>query len=245
MTDNFLDLSPEDKLNKYNDMNSTDNSSAYVNYIPNEMPTDIARPNLPKISLQALTSSSVPMNPLLTSSPTTDLKAKDAVTTTPKMWTPPTNFIPKANLAPMVPYKVRPNEATKMAYNYYVNEKKLSPHIAAGIIGNLYQESGLNPKSVENNGGNGRGIAQWDVRDRWPAMQKWAAANGKDPSALTTQLDYILVEPGQESAIRKTLASKDQNEATLVFGRKFERPKESAAQWNIRQAMANSLLNIQ
>ena len=38
---------------------------------------------------------------------------------------------------------------------------------AAGIIGNLDQESGMDPTISQYDGGPGRGIAQWSTGGRW------------------------------------------------------------------------------
>src|SRR4051812_26829508 len=54
----------------------------------------------------------------------------------------------------------------KAAYDFFV-AKGLTPFQAAGIVGNLDQESGVNPASVQFGGGPGRGIAQWSVGGRW------------------------------------------------------------------------------
>src|SRR5262249_41492452 len=57
-----------------------------------------------------------------------------------------------------------PND--KPAYDFFVG-KGLTNFQAAGIVGNLDQESGVDPASVQYGGGPGRGIAQWSVGGRW------------------------------------------------------------------------------
>lgn len=137
-----------------------------------------------------------------------------------------------------------PNQNSIMAYNYY-KSKGIAPHAAAAIVGNLYRESGLNTKATEKtNTGNGRGIAQWDVRDRWPALLKWASNSGRDPYSLTTQLDYVLEEPGEgQAALNKALNSSNVDDATVNWGRKFERPNDKYAAWHVRKSIANQLFN--
>src|ERR1700722_8349960 len=51
------------------------------------------------------------------------------------------------------------------AFDYFLG-KGLANFQAAGIVGNLDQESGVNPTAVQS-GGPGRGIAQWEVGGRW------------------------------------------------------------------------------
>jgi hypothetical protein len=77
-------------------------------------------------------------------------------------------------------------------FNFLVN-KGLSYNQAAGIIGNLMQESSLNPKSVQP-GGAGRGIAQWSEPGRWDGVKKLAASENVGPFTLGVQLDYLWKE---------------------------------------------------
>ncbi len=57
----------------------------------------------------------------------------------------------------------RTNE--KIAFDFFV-AKGLSKKEAAGIVGNLDQESLMDPNAAQS-GGAGRGIAQWSVGGRW------------------------------------------------------------------------------
>lgn len=137
------------------------------------------------------------------------------------------------------------NDSTKTAYKYYTEEKQLPSHIAAGIVGNLFQESGLNPGAVETtNTAHGRGIAQWDVRNRWKGLLNWANQNGRDPYDLKTQLDYVLVEPGESTrALEKLKNTSTPEQAAIVFGRIYERPSERHAHWDTRTSVANKLFS--
>ncbi len=82
----------------------------------------------------------------------------------------------------------------RTAFNYFVG-KGLTKIQAAGVVGNLMQESSVNPAAVEYGGGPGRGIAQWSVGGRFNTgttnLTKFAAARGGSKWALTTQLDFI------------------------------------------------------
>ena len=88
------------------------------------------------------------------------------------------------------------NEHT--AFNYFV-AKGLTPVQAAGIVGNLMQESSVVPTSVEYGGGPGRGIAQWSVGGRWDTssgdnMTSYASQHGVSRTSLNAQLDFIWFE---------------------------------------------------
>src|ERR1700677_516699 len=54
----------------------------------------------------------------------------------------------------------------KTAFDYFVS-KGLTDDQAAGIVGNLDQESGMDPSIAQYGGGPGRGIAQWSAGGRW------------------------------------------------------------------------------
>src|SRR5437870_696259 len=87
------------------------------------------------------------------------------------------------------------NEAT--AFNYFV-AKGFTDVQAAGIVGNLMQESSVLPTAVEYGGGPGRGIAQWSIGGRFNSgsrsLTAYASAHGENRWALQTQLDFIWYE---------------------------------------------------
>jgi hypothetical protein len=71
---------------------------------------------------------------------------------------------------------------------------------AAGIVGNLQQESGVSPRSIQP-GGAGRGIAQWGTGPgsggRWETENAYAAAHKQNPWALLTQVNFLQQEMNQ------------------------------------------------
>ncbi len=138
---------------------------------------------------------------------------------------------------------VNVNSATKDAYNYYIKEKGLPSQVAAGIVGNLYQESGLKPGAVETtNTAAGRGIAQWGVDGRWQGFLNWAKQNQRDPYNVKSQLDYVLVEPGEsQKAIDRIKNVSSPEQAAVIFGKMYERPAERAANWDTRTSVASKL----
>lgn len=89
---------------------------------------------------------------------------------------------------------IRENEAA--AFSFLV-EKGLTAEQAAGVVGNLDQESGMDPTIHQIGGGPGRGIAQWSAGGRWDTyagdnVVEFAA--GADPYDLQVQLDFIWFE---------------------------------------------------
>jgi hypothetical protein len=113
------------------------------------------------------------------------------------------------------------------ACNYFVG-KGLTTFQAAGIVGNLDQESGVDPNAVQYGGGPGRGIAQWSVGGRWDTSSNdnavwYAGKTGQSVWSLQLQLDFIWYELTNVgygySALKATTNVTD---ATTVFQDDFE-----------------------
>ena len=98
---------------------------------------------------------------------------------------------------------------------------------AAGVIGNLMQESGVNPNSNQGGGGPGRGIMQWTVNERWASMQKWAKSKGLQARSLDTQVQWMLKEMKDYGVFNKMRGMDDVQDATLYFENTMERASVS------------------
>ena len=66
----------------------------------------------------------------------------------------------------------------------YLESQGIPADDAAGIVGNLMQESGLNPTEP------GYGLAQWNAR-WWASASAWISAQGQNPNTTGGQLMYI------------------------------------------------------
>ena len=115
----------------------------------------------------------------------------------------------------------------KVAFDYFL-AKGLTPVQAAGIVGNLDQESNMDPGAVQP-GGPGRGIAQWSVGGRWNSdagdnAVAYAASHGKSVTSLGLQLDFIWFELTSFSAYGLAALKKatTTSAATLAFMTDFE-----------------------
>lgn len=116
---------------------------------------------------------------------------------------------------------------SKYAFEYFKG-KGLPPHIAAGIVGNLMQESGnfrpdVITDEITGDNGTSHGIAQWH-KDRWPAFLRWASSQGKNPKELDTQLEYVYVEATQRGDLGKVSTATTSSEAANLFAKYYERP---------------------
>jgi hypothetical protein len=125
------------------------------------------------------------------------------------------------------------NDNAIYAYRYLMEKYKLQPHQAAGIVGNLVQESGL--RTGARNPGDGKdgsdsiGIAQWNGQ----RARNLKAFGGDSYNTLDTQLDFMMHEMNGEGdkygagsergAYRALMDAKDVRGATSAFIG-FERP---------------------
>ena len=135
------------------------------------------------------------------------------------------------------------NEQT--AYDYFVG-KGLTHIQAAAIVGNLMQESGVSPTSVQP-GGPGRGIAQWSVGARWNVSTKdnvawYASTNGGSETSLATQLAFIWyeLETFSHYGLAALRAASTISAATIAFQTDFEacgECNESARVTNAQQVL--------
>ena len=117
----------------------------------------------------------------------------------------------------------------KPAYDYF-RGKGFTNLQAAAIVGNLDQESGVNPTISQNGGGVGRGIAQWSAGARWDTtkgdnVKDFAAQQGKSMTALDLQLDFIMFELTtfpDDYGYTQLKATTTLNDATQVFEDEYE-----------------------
>ena len=83
------------------------------------------------------------------------------------------------------------------AFTFFLG-KGLTRIQSAGVVGNLMQESNVDPASRQA-GGLGRGIAQWSVGDRWDHrsgdnLAWFARTHGGTSMTLHTQLEFLWFE---------------------------------------------------
>lgn len=155
------------------------------------------------------------------------------------------------------------NDNARYAYRYLQERYKLTPAQAAGVVGNLVQESGL--RTSARNRGDGRdgsdsvGIAQWNGQ-RARNLYGFAKASGRDAGNLDTQLDFLMHEmngegdkygAGSERGAYKDLINADNHTAATRAFIGFERPLGWSAKnptgghaWKARHAYAGQLLGM-
>ena len=121
-----------------------------------------------------------------------------------------------------------PNPNGVTGCRYFVG-KGLKNFQAAGIIGNLMQESSMNPNAIQS-GGPGRGIAQWSVGGRWDRSANdnvvwYANQQHKSAWSLQLQLDFTWYELTHfpSNSLAALRSSTNITAATIAFQNNFER----------------------
>lgn len=100
----------------------------------------------------------------------------------------------------------------------------LTPAQAAGVVGNLVQESNADPSKHQLGGGPGYGLAQWGG-SRLNDLKKFAAKEGKQISDLGAQVDFMLHELNttEKSALNAVKNTMTASGAAAAFELGFER----------------------
>ena len=123
----------------------------------------------------------------------------------------------------------------------YLIEQGYSAIQVAGIIGNMYQESGVNPAREETNG-IGYGLVQWSFGRR-QQLEAFAESKGKSASDIYVQLEFLVKELKEGKQLYGTYAEQFANpysvdQATEAFCWGFERPHKDHANMANRKKQA-------
>lgn len=126
----------------------------------------------------------------------------------------------------------------------YIQQKLMSmgftASAAAGVVGNLVQESGLRTDAIGDNGTSG-GLAQWH-NERWEALKRFAAARGKDWTDLDTQIEFLAEE--MRTSYADTYAKMQSAELPEIAGKimtdEYEIPDPASANYGQRIANARA-----
>ena len=117
-------------------------------------------------------------------------------------------------------------------YNRY-RQDGLTDAEAAGMTGNIAQESDFNTGAVSGDGYGTKGLIQWDG-DRYARFEKWCEDNGRDPSDWRAQVDYSVEEmkTTEPEALRRMRERGDDltpEEAARIIREDYERPDPAQA----------------
>lgn len=117
-------------------------------------------------------------------------------------------------------------------YNRY-RQDGLTDAEAAGMTGNIAQESSFDTGAVSGDGYGTKGLIQWDG-DRYARFEKWCDDNGRDPSDWRAQVDYSVEElkTTEPDALRRMRERGDDltpEEAARIIREDYERPDPAQA----------------
>lgn len=126
----------------------------------------------------------------------------------------------------------------------YIQKKLISmgftASAAAGVVGNLVQESGLRTDAIGDNGTSG-GLAQWH-NERLDALKRFAVARGKEWTDLDTQIEFLAEE--MRTSYADTYAKMQSAELPEIAGQimtdEYEIPDPASANYAQRQANARA-----
>lgn len=126
----------------------------------------------------------------------------------------------------------------------YIQKKLISMGFiassAAGVVGNLVQESGLRTDAIGDNGTSG-GLAQWH-NERLDALKRFAAACGKEWTDLDTQIEFLAEE--MRTSYADTYAKMQSAELPEIAGQimtdEYEIPDPASANYSQRRANARA-----
>ena len=146
----------------------------------------------------------------------------------------------------------------------YLKAQGLSDCGIAGLMGNLYAESGLNPKNLQNsyekslgytdetytaavdsgsyanfvNDSAGYGLAQWTYWSRKKALLAFCKAAGASVGDLNTQLDFLMKELSEsyQGVLSVLKSASTVLDASNAMLLKFERPADQSESVQMKRA---------
>lgn len=115
---------------------------------------------------------------------------------------------------------------------------------AAGITGNIAQESMFDTEALSKDGYNSHGLVQW-TGDRKAHLERFAKENGLDPTDWRTQVDFISEEMNTTERAAFEALRKNPNitpeEAAHIVREQYERPDPAVANDAYRQQIAREV----
>lgn len=127
-------------------------------------------------------------------------------------------------------------------FDHLVSAHGLSRVHAAGIVGNMAQESGFKTTVLGFDKTGSYGLCQW-LGPRKAALMKFAKLHDADPADWRIQTDFVMHElkTVEALAFRRLLSAKTARDAALAFSRYYERPAVKYAHNEKRIAAAEKI----
>lgn len=158
--------------------------------------------------------------------------------------------------------KATGSSTERTIWNFFI-VKGMSPAGAAGLMGNLYAESGLDPQNLQNSyekrlgftnatytaavdsgsysnfvrDSAGYGLAQWTYWSRKEALLNFARKTGASIGSLEMQLDFMIQELKGYVAVWEVLrTARTVKEASDIVLTKYERPADMGSSVKAKRA---------
>lgn len=143
---------------------------------------------------------------------------------------------------------------------YSLRNKEYSEYAVAGVMGNIYAESGFDPRKIEGGSGIGFGICQWSSSRR-ANLEKYATAKGTAANDIYTQVEYLMAElskgggsyasyqlkpttySGKTYTPDMWINANNIEDATKAFCYTFERPELGKEHMDVRIEKAKEYYN--
>lgn len=137
----------------------------------------------------------------------------------------------------------------------WLTKQGFSNQAAAGIMGNLYAESKMNPRACQGggfstditvDGKTGYGIAQWTFDTRQQGLLDYAKSKGKSSGELDVQLEYMMAEVSNNypKVLNKMNNINTPEEAAEIWCKEYEAPDAELSHIDVRKAAAIEYFNI-
>jgi peptidoglycan hydrolase-like protein with peptidoglycan-binding domain len=132
--------------------------------------------------------------------------------------------------------------SSNQVISFFVS-KGLTPEQSAAITGNLYQESNLNPSTLNNRSG-AFGLAQW-YKTRFDGLKEFMSNKNMELSNPIGQLEYIWreLQTTENTAFIKFMEEKNISGMVRTFAKKYERMGVFEANMFKRIKYAKQFLN--
>ena len=153
------------------------------------------------------------------------------------------NITPGVSQTPKIESTAKLGDVQSIVYDFLTNKMKLTKEQAAGVMGNIMQESSFNPKAHNKQGGGDGafGLCQWRG-ERLRKLREFA--KGRDINDPTVQMEYLLEELSttEKRAFDALKKATTVEEASIAWSEKFERAGKGAEN-SKRIGYANSYYN--
>ena len=122
-------------------------------------------------------------------------------------------------------------ETKKAVWNFLVNDLKMNRNGAAGVMGNIQQESGFRTEAIGDNGTSG-GLVQWHDTSygvgRFTNLKNFASEMGKSWDTVEPQLGYLAKEldEGYSDVYNNVASANSVEDAVKTWVNDFERPAD-------------------